>query len=593
MSLYIIRGVILSTKILALGIVFLFIFMAATPLAIRNTNEEILEEIENYTRKKSNQSETISSNTNNNHDLEITNIEGGLGLTFSITNKGSKDIRNIEVKSETKGSGIILPRFKRYEISLLSAGESINLQIKKIGIGLGKLFDDDKVGQLDDYSLIILNVTSPDIETFERKIAIKILGPFILVGGEFFNYKETYKGYTLFAPEYSRYTYLINNDGENVHTWTSDYIQGLGAYLLENGNLLRSDLSLATHEFASGGITGRVEIFDWNGSLIWEFEYANNQHYLHHDVEILPNGNILMIAWENKSKVDAINAGRNPDKIKRNELWPDYIIEVKPNGSSSGDIVWEWHVWDHLIQDYDSTKDNYGNVADHPELIDINYIRRDGHPDWNHINSIDYHEGFDQILLSVCHFGEIWVIDHSTTTEEAFGHTGGRYGKGGDLLYRWGNPQAYRAGDSSNQRFFGQHDAQWIEPGCLGEGNILVFNNGAERTGGSYSSVDEIAPPVDSNGNYTLTSGRDYGPEEQTWIYAAENPTDFYASHLSGAQRLPNGNTLICDGPAGRFFEVTPEKEVIWKYVNLFPDFFGNHVFKITRYSTDYPGLKI
>jgi hypothetical protein len=395
-------------------------------------------------------------------------------------------------------------------------------------------------------------------------------------------------GYTLFAPEFTKNTYLIDINGEIVHGWESDYIQGIAVYLLENGNLVRNNLPGINPTFGTtGGINGRVEVFDWNGTLIWEYEYFTSEYCLHHDIEVLPNGNILMIAWEYKTRAEAIAAGRNPNNIPAGELWPDHIIEVKPTGSSGGDIIWEWHVWDHLIQNYDSTKDNYGIVEDHPELIDINFGGRQA--DWNHINSIDYHEEFDQILLSSHNQNEIWIIDHSTTSAEAAGHTGGKYGKGGDLLYRWGNPQVYDTGGRVDQKLYGQHDAQWIESGCPGEGNILVFNNGMGR---GYSSVDEIIPPVDSSGNYVLSSGLAYGPEEQTWVYTAENPTDFFADKISGAQRLPNGNTLICNGPSGLFFEVTPQKEIVWEYANPFSVMGKKNVFKIHRYPTDYPGLK-
>jgi len=399
--------------------------------------------------------------------------------------------------------------------------------------------------------------------------------------------EKAINGYVLFTPEVSTETYLINNSGEVVHSWESDYLQGLGVYLLENGNLLRTDLPYLNPTFFGGGITGRVEIFDWNGSLLWYFEYSNNQHCLHHDVEMLPNGNILMIAWEHKTAAEAVAAGRNPNFLPTGEIWPDHIIEVEPTGAYGGDIVWEWHAWDHLIQDYDPTKDNYGVVADHPELIDINFVRFMLWGDLYHINSIDYNEEFDQIILSAHNQHEIWVIDHSTTTAEAAGHTGGNSGKGGDLLYRWGNPQAYRAGTKSDQKLFNQHDAQWIESGCPGEGNILVFNNGVGRPGPDYSSVDEIVPPVDINGNYFLMPGSAYGPKEQIWIYTPENPYDFFAGHLSGAQRLYDGNTLICDGPNGKFFEVTPEMATVWEYVNPYPNPLNNNVFKIHYYESE------
>ena len=188
--------------------------------------------------------------------------------------------------------------------------------------------------------------------------------------------------------------------------------------------------------------------------------------------------------------------------------------------------------------------------------------------DWTHFNAVAYNPDLDQILVSVHAFSEIWVIDHSTTTAEAASHKGGRSGKGGDLLYRWGNPRAYRNGSKTEQQLFNQHNAHWIAPGLPGEGHVLVFNNGSGRPGGQYSSVDEIVLPVDSQGQYTHPRRGPYGPDKPVWSYSAPKKSDFYSFFISGAQRLPNGNTLICTGASGMVFEVTPEKEVVWKYAN-------------------------
>jgi len=76
---------------------------------------------------------------------------------------------------------------------------------------------------------------------------------------------------------------------------------------------------------------------------------------------------------------------------------------------------------------------------------------------------------------------EIYVIDHSTTPYESIGNSGGRYGKGGDYLFRWGNPANYGRGSQEDQKLFRQHDVQWIKPGLNGAGNILIFNNGAGK----------------------------------------------------------------------------------------------------------------
>ena len=422
--------------------------------------------------------------------------------------------------------------------------------------------------------------------------------------GLFLNDSSSYKGYTLFAPLSYTNTYIINNEGRLIHLWEGTNRPGLSAYFLENGNLLRT-ATVPNNTFNAGGRGGLIQEFDWEGNLIWEFEYSSNTHLQHHDVEKLPNGNVLVIAWEYKSWEEALSAGRNPSLMSQNELWPDHIIEIQPDSGNGANIVWEWHVWDHLVQDYDSTEFNYGVISEHPELIDINFISSNPNPsgaDWNHTNAVDYNEAFDQIIISVRHFSEIWVIDHSTTTEEAAGHTGGNRGMGGDLLYRWGNPQSYDAGNSTDQKLFLQHDSHWIESGLPGEGNILIFNNGLNRPGGNYSTIDEIVPPVDKEGNYTRNPGTPYGPESPVWTYADSNPSDFFAPNVSGSQRQPNGNTLICKGPRGYFFEVTTGSDLVWLYVNPVissgPVYYEdpipggqNWVFRAYRYSPDYPGF--
>jgi len=426
--------------------------------------------------------------------------------------------------------------------------------------------------------------------------------------GTLINEPESYKGFTLFAPNRYTRTYLINNEGRIINHWDSTYKPGQAVYLLEDGSIMRTgSVGIAGNpRFGStGGAGGIVQNITWENTLIWEYEYSTLQHLHHHDIEVLPSGNVLIIAWEYKSDTDAIDNGRDPSLLRDGELWPDTIIEVESLGARDGTIVWEWHAWDHLIQDYDSLKSNYGVIGDHPELIDLNYAGR-GQADWLHINSVKYNEKYDQIVISIHNFNEFWVIDHSTTTGEAAGHTGGRSGKGGDLLYRWGNPAAYDAGSPADQKLFGQHDAQWIKDGYPGEGNFLIFNNGLNRPAGDFSSVDEIVPPVDIDGNYLYTPGTAYDPPAQLWLYTADPPTGFYGKSISGTQRLPNGNTLVCNGPFGIFFEVTSAKENVWWYGNPVVDFGPlnqgdtvpggpggnlNNVFKIRRYPPEYPAF--
>jgi hypothetical protein len=556
----------------------IFLFLGVyTLIGTININAENINS--NYSQNYDPKIPEIINLPQSQYNIKIIDVTGGFSLKIKIKNVGVEDAYNIEIVTEITGGILLFPKNKNFQIPMLEVGETKILRLSIFGFGLG-IFTES--------STIKIFLKESNTKILYGKITANVFGFIVKIKEKILNDKNSYQGYTLFGPEYLAKIYLIKNDGEIVKRWESDHIQGLATYLSENGDLYRVCLPTDVNTFfIAGGLAGRVERFNWNGDLIWEFEYSNNQHCSHHDIEILPNGNVLLIAWEYKSPEEAIEAGRDPDKMPYSRgLWPDHIIEVVPTGSSGGNIVWEWHVWDHLIQDFDPTKDNYGNVADHPELIDINY----GHigSDFNHINSIDYNAELDQLLISSNQFCEIWVIDHSTTTEEAAGHSGGNSGKGGDILYRWGNPQTYRAGEKSDQYFYEQHDAQWIKTGNPGEGNILIFNNGNDRPEGRYSSIEEIITPVDGNGNYFKASDSAYEPEEPVWSYIAENPTDFYSKHLSSVQRLPNGNTLICEGTNGYFFEVTFDKEIVWQYEQKFSHAFYDDVFMVRRYPLDY-----
>ena len=176
--------------------------------------------------------------------------------------------------------------------------------------------------------------------------------------GVFVNTEDAFTGYTLFAPMSNPNTYLIDNNGELINSWESINPPGKSVYLLENGQLLRTE-EVKNNYINAGGAAGKVMTMDWDGTVTWQFIYSDSLHRAHHDIAPMPNGNVLMISWELKSKDEAIAAGRDTALLKDNKLWPDEIIEIKPLSADSSEIVWEWHSWDHLIQDYDSTKANY------------------------------------------------------------------------------------------------------------------------------------------------------------------------------------------------------------------------------------------
>ncbi len=406
------------------------------------------------------------------------------------------------------------------------------------------------------------------------------------------------EGYVLFAPIIDSTTYLIDKCGYVVHKWIGHYHPGLSVYLLPTGKLLKTGVDKSSPFTKAGGSGGIIQIIDWDGNVEWQYKLSTSTECQHHDIKYMPNGNILVIAWDKKTQDDVKLAGRNPDLFGK-EFWSEQIKELRPIGKDSAEIVWQWKLWDHLIQNFDSTKENFGKVDSHTELIDANYGSEAQMMDWQHFNSIDYNSELDQILISSHNFNEIWIIDHSTTSADAASHKGGKYAKGGDILYRWGNPAAYKNGTNENQQLFYQHDATWIPKGLPQEGNIMIFNNLRGPNINKFSSVDIIKPPVDKNGFYSEEIP--FGPTSLNWSYSETNPTDFRAINLSGAQMLSNGNVLICNGPKGEFFEIDTTQTIVWKYVNpvvagtivpqgLAPQI-TNTVFRCTFYPTSYSGL--
>jgi hypothetical protein len=410
--------------------------------------------------------------------------------------------------------------------------------------------------------------------------------------GLFTNTPESFNGYTLFGPQDSKETYLIDNCGEKVHSWTSQYNPGLSSYLLDNGILLRTGRIPGI-----GGGSGIIEMIDWSGNVIWSHSVTSTHGRQHHDIELLPNGNILLIVWDNRTQAEVTQAGSSTSNTFINS---EQIVEIQPDLLNGGaNIVWEWKAWDHLIQDADVTKDNYGLIANHPERVDINFLNHNS-TDWLHFNGVDYNDEFDQIIISVHNFSEFWIIDHSTSSLEAADTIGGTYGQGGDILYRWGNPQAYDQGTPVDQKLFLQHHTHWIPDSFSDAGKIILFNNQAGTPQGqNYSTVNIVELPADINGFYSYTGGA-FGPTNFDWTYQAPTPTDFYSNIISGVQRLENGNTLICEGVSGRFFEIDTNETIVWEYLNpvndLGPQSQGtiisdNNTFRCTRYAPNYPGL--
>lgn len=424
--------------------------------------------------------------------------------------------------------------------------------------------------------------------------------------GTLLNTEDSYNGYTFFSPFSGTKAWMVDNCGGLVNVWDRGTRPGLSAYFLENGLMFRTYKINPAGPFTSASNAGGIELVDWDNNTVWSYEINTPTMLSHHDAVYMPNGNILILVWELIYEEDLIAWGRDPDEIaQEGYMWSERVWELEPVGANDANIVWEWKIEDHYIQQFDPSKEFYGVISEHPELFNINLpelssTNSNSTRDWNHFNSIDYHPDLDQIVISVRNSDEIWILDHSTTTEEAASHEGGRYGKGGDILYRWGNASAYNRAPVSAQKLFGQHGVHWIRDGLTDAGKIMIFNNGNERPGPDYSQIDIIVPPQDENGGYIVPETAPFGPSFTDWTYGDQPGESFFSRYLSNAQRLPNGNTFINPGSTGTIFEIDTDRNRIWEYViPLYGDspatqggnVSNNSTFRAYRFGPDFPGF--
>lgn len=398
--------------------------------------------------------------------------------------------------------------------------------------------------------------------------------------------ENAFDGYTLLPVTVSGNTYLINNCGEEVNSWTSNYNAGMMAYLLPDGSLMRAGRT-NNGNFPAGGAGGIIERFDWEGNLTWSYLISSSTECQHHDIAPLPNGNVLALVWKVYSGQDWIAQGRNPS-LTDDVVWSFTIVEIAPQGSTGGEVVWEWESIHHLVQDFDPSLPNYGDPSMHPHQLDVNYAAGGTDQDWLHTNSIAYNEALDQIIVSSRDFSELWIIDHSTPsnlTNTPEGH----------LLYRWGNPEAYGRGTSEDRVLFSQHDARWIE-----DGQVMVYSNGLGRPEGNFSTVEVFTPPLNPDGTYAIGTEEPWGPTMTDWTYPSVLDAEFFSQNTSGAQQLPNGNILITEGASGDIREVTLEEDIVWQYINPIGSFgptaqgnspLLNAVFRAERYGASHPAL--
>ena len=360
---------------------------------------------------------------------------------------------------------------------------------------------------------------------------------------------QKYNGYTLYSQQNGSTAILMDTNQVAFKTWSGLSSNTTYSAYLEPGGYLTRAAKATSVSFSGGPIGGRVQRHDYNGNLVWDFTYSTTSYCTHHDICPMPNGNVLVIAYERRTGTETSAMGGN----SAIEMWPDKIVEIQPTGATTGNVVWEWKSWDHLMQNVDAAKPNYvTSLADHPERLNINYKQT---KDWLHMNGVDYNPILDQVAFSSHNLNEWYIIDHSTTTAEAATGTGGNSGKGGDILYRWGNPAAYGATETAILNV--THDAHWIPEGTPNAGRLVGFNN--KGVSSSQSSVDQIVTPINGY-TYNITAGQAYGPS----TYNDRHACNGYSSNMGSSEQLRNGNMLVCVATAGKIYEINAAGTALW-----------------------------
>jgi hypothetical protein len=392
----------------------------------------------------------------------------------------------------------------------------------------------------------------------------------------------------------SNTTYLIDTIGNTYNSWQCSANAASTAYLLKDGSIMRP-YRVSNPSMNGGATGGGLQIIDWNNNILWDYLWSSPNHQQHHECIPIqqPNGtyNALLIAWERFDAATVQQAGG-----VNAEMWPTEIVEIEPLGASGGNIVWEWHAFDHVCQDNDTSLNNYfTDCTQHPELFDIGLFTPSGggsQADWIHANGMDYSPLLDQIIFSSHFLHEIYIIDRSTTTAQAATHVGGNAGKGGDILYRWGNPYNYGGGNNTSWNSGGDrelhtvHGANFIDEGLPGQGNLMCFDNEATGpNGGSGDSrVVELQSPLN---NYNYTS-----PWNQSPLWTYSDPGNFYANHLSGAFRTKKETTVATLGTSTYWREVDMQGNILYEYNHVSGGGGGgNNMAKTAIYELDYPGL--
>ena len=350
---------------------------------------------------------------------------------------------------------------------------------------------------------------------------------------------KAYEHYTIFLAIPTHEIYLIDMEGNILHTWGDfpDTYRAKYAEPLNNGNLL---VGLGNDDDTAW----RVVEVDLNCNIVWQYQIQEGYLNLH-EMERLDNGNTLILCTD----------FRVVPEISPKEICDDFIIEVNPQGQR----VWQWYTHEHF--------DEFGFSQESKDLI------AEAGDDWGHCNSFQslppnalkddrFKEG--NILMSQRNTNIIYIIDKET----------------GSITWKIG---------PDDNLTIGQHMVRMVQSGRPGQGEITVFDNGGY---GGYPLQARV---------FSRILQIDPLSKDVTWIYNTKQSemelTTFFNPFMGGQQRLPNGNTLIVETLNGRFFQVTEEGEIVWEYINPIFTVVSEHepwrhnkVYRIQAVSTDWLG---
>jgi hypothetical protein len=399
--------------------------------------------------------------------------------------------------------------------------------------------------------------------------------------------EKCFNGYTILTTK-GEATVLIDMNGNVVHQWKNVCVEEHPAKLLPGGYVM-----------GATGERGRIlaypdsndlSVVDWNGKIIWSFPKAG----VHHDFQREGNPvgyyvpGMEPLVDKGKTLILSHKVVENK-KISDKVLYDDVIIEVDYQGK----ILWEWLASNHFDEM------GFDTIAKYVMYKNPN-VTMDRTPgvvggDWIHVNSASYlgpnkwYDAGDQRF----HPDNVIYDGRQTNT------TGIIDRKTGKIVWHLGpdftaTRELQRMGPT-----IGLHHAHMIPKGLPGEGNILIFDNGGY---GGFGLPNPGAPTGVNNALRDHSRVLEIDPItlKVVWEYNANKSGyrdlyKFYSDYVSSAQRLPNGNTLICEGSVGRLFEVTPKYEIVWEYISPFynMDEKFNLVYRAYRAPYEYaPQLK-